>query len=125
MVLSVKLNPRFNKLNANSLRNKADFRTRERRAIVDITFPTSQLYVTGGLLIDLSKIRNFIEVYAGNVIIKPLKTAANLEFQVIPAADNKASGVKIALILDGSGNEEAAMTNLGSTFTITAEIIGI
>lgn len=126
MVLSVVLNPRFRFLNSNALRNKADFRTRERRAIVDITIPDAETYVTGGVPLDLSVIRNFIEVYATRIVKQPLLATANLRFDVLPASDNKASGAKLGVINISDGVEftNAADIVTGDTI-ITVEIIGI
>ena len=126
MVLSVELNPRFKFLNSNNFRSKADFRTRERRAMVDILIPDAETYVTNGVPLDLSVIRNFIEVYAGFVMVQPLLATANIQFDIIPAVDNAASGTKLAVIVLATGAELGNGIDIvtGDT-TITAEIIGI
>lgn len=121
MVLTAVLNPRFNFLNSNALRNKADFRTRERRAIIDITIPDSESYSAGGFIVDLSKIRNFIEVYVGRVIKQPLLASNNLEFRIEPGADAASTKVSVIQLSDGA---ELVGTLSGPT-VISVEIIGI
>jgi len=124
MVVSVELNKRFLKLNSNAFRNKADFRTRERRAIVDITIPNNETYAPGGLTVDFSKIRNFIEVYGARVLEHPVRTGTtNIEFRFITATDNDASNCKLMAILIASGSEVDGL--IPGPTVITAEIIGI
>jgi len=121
MVLTAVLNSRFNKLNSNSLRNKADFRTRERRAIIDITIPNAESYSAGGFSVDLSVIRSFIEVYAGIVIKQPLLTVDNLLFRIEPGVDAASTKLSVIQLSDGA---EFAGTLAGANI-ITVEIIGI
>ncbi len=126
MVLSVALNQRFNFLNSNAFRTKPDHRTRERRAIVDITIPDAETYVTGGVDLDLSKIRNFVEVYSGIVVKQPLLATANLEFRIEPASNTRASGAKLSVIVTSTGAELGnGLDIVVGDSIVTAEIIGI
>lgn len=125
MVITVSINPRFNKLNSNNLRTKQDFGSRERRAIVDITVPTSEAYSAGGFTVDFTKIRNFIEVYAGKVLFTSdgILATDNEEYRLIPGTDNAADVAKLGIVVTSTGAEFSGST--GSEVIITVEIIGI
>lgn len=123
MTIVVALNNRFKFLNANSLRTKPDFRTRERRAIVDITFSSDEPYVVGGVTIDLSGIRSFIEVYSGKVIAQPLIATGSSNFQLRIESGASAATTKLSMIDLVSGFEFTPGTVPNGT--VTVEIIGI
>jgi len=123
MTIAIGLNPRFKFLNSNAFRNKADFRTRERRALVDITFSASETYIVGGVTIDLSKIRNFIEVYAGSVVKQPLipTGTTNVEFRLEPGASASVTKLSVINLDDGFELTPGTVPN----GIVTVEIIGI
>lgn len=126
MTITAVLNPRFNFLNSNSLRNKADFRTRERRAIIDILIPNDETYISGGNPIDISKIRNFIQVYAGFIVKQPILASNNLDFRIVPGPNNIASEVRLAAVFIPTGVEVDNGGDIVNGDTIiSAEIIGI
>lgn len=123
MTIAIALNSRFNFLNANSLRAKADFRTRERRAIIDIVFSSNETYIVGGVTIDLSAIRSFIEVYAGKVLVQPLIAtgSTNFEFRIEPGASAAVTKLSVINLSDGFELTPGTVPN----GTVTVEIIGI
>ena len=126
MVVTVALNPRFNKLNSNSLRNKVDFQTRERRALVDVTIPATEEYVTGGYPIDLSVIRNFKQVYTGRVLSQPISNNMNnVNYIFVPGTNGAASGAKLGAILINTGSEQTNSHENGVEFKLIMEIVGI
>ena len=81
---------------------------------------------TGGFAVDLSKIRGLKEVYSGNIIKDVLLavSAVNHKFYVIPATDNKSSGVKIGLALLSTGVQVAAAVQLAGPTVLTIEVFG-
>lgn len=123
MVLSVELNPRFRFLNSNALRNKADFRTRERRAIIDITIPNNETYAAGGFPVDLSVIRNFIEIYSADIVKQPLLATDNFNFRLEPGTGNAANLAKLSVVQVSDGAEFSG--NLAGPTVISVQIIGI
>lgn len=123
MTIVIALNDRFRFLNANSLRTKQDFRTRERRAIVDITFSSNEAYVVGGVTIDLSTIRQFIEVYAGKTVKQPLIATGSPNFDFRIESGASAAVTKLSMINLVTGFEFTPGTVPNGT--VTVEIIGI
>lgn len=125
MTIDISLNPRFNKLNSNNLRTKQDFGSRERRAIIDVTIDTAEEYVSGGMVLDCSKIRNFTQVYAGSVITQTVTGGSNKLWLIAPGTDDSASDVKLLAVEIDTGSQRANAETLGSIHTFTIEIIGI
>jgi len=123
MTIAVALNDRFKTLNANSLRTKQDFRTRERRAIVDITFTSDETYVVGGVTVDFSTIRNFIEVYAGKVVGQLLIGTGSTNYEFRIESGTSAATTKLSVINLSDGFELTPGTVPNGV--VTVEIIGI
>jgi len=125
MPITVELNKTFIKLNSNDLRNKTDFRTRERRAIVDVNVTQPQLYITGGLVVDFSKIRNFVEIYSVTTINQPLLAFLNFKYEFIHSPDLDPSKVKMGIVTYVNSQELFAGSTVNPGGTIMTEIIGI
>lgn len=103
MAITTKLVSSFSTLNDDrSLAMKPNAASREREAVVDVTFASGDNYVTGGVTVDFSKIRKFTRVYAVDV----LHTTKGVLCSYIPSATEGASDGKIKIF----GNQDPAVT---------------
>lgn len=89
MTIVVTLDSTFNTLNngGQRLRIRQNTPTREREAIVNVTFSNSQSLASGLVAVDFSKIRGFTKVYTATIINSPL-TSGHVTF--IRASDDSA-----------------------------------
>src|SRR3990167_1318484 len=93
---------------------------RERGAIVDIPFSADDVYTTGGVLADFSRVQAFKKVYLCQIIHNPV----GLVCSFVPEANNLATGGKIKF-WGTDGNELADNSSAITSKTLTVFIRGI
>lgn len=93
MAITVALNTTFKTLNDGNLNIKANAGSREREAVVDITYGAADDYVTDGNTINFSTVRNFKKVYSCEIVHKSFGRVMTF----VPAADNDAATGKIKI----------------------------
>ena len=118
----VSINATFSHLNGKDLRlgYVDSVAGRERGCMVDIPFSVDDVYSTGGVLIDFSKIQAFTKVY----FCKIVHNTVGLVCSFIPHASNSASGGKIKF-WGTDGNELADNSAAISSKTLRVFIRGI
>ena len=124
MAITVALVSRFTKLNDDrSLRLKDSVPSREREAIVDVTYDGSQNYVTGGNVVDFSAIRFFKQVYLCDIVTKGGKGFIT---EFIPGAGDDAALGKIKLYgVDpaAAGGAIIDLPEIPSASTVTQSLV--
>ena len=95
-------------------------KVRERGAIVDIPFSADDVYTTGGVLADFSRVQAFKKVYLCQIIHNPV----GLVCSFVPEANNLATGGKIKF-WGTDGNELADNSSAITSKTLTVFIRGI
>ena len=120
-MVTIAINSTFTHLNQDrTLSVKQNCASREREAIVDITFSNSDTYTTNGFTLDFSKIRNFKEVY----FLDPVHNSYGLPVQFIPSAGNVSSTGKLKFF-DDTGAELGSGSSAIQNVVIRAVIRGI
>lgn len=119
MTITITLNSRFKTLNDGNLAIKANAGSREREAVVDITYSADQNYVTNGNTLDFSAIRKFIKVYSCEIIEKSFGRVMTF----VPAAEDASATGKLKIFhTDGT---ELSNGNTGTqSMTLKAIIRG-
>lgn len=101
MAITLSLNTTFSHLNDDrTLALKANSSSREREAVVDVTFGASEDYVTNGVALDFSKVGKFKQVYSCEIVHKSF----GRQMSYIPATGNDAATGKLK-IWHTDGNE--------------------
>ena len=115
-------NPTFKFINGVDLRLQSvgTVSGRERGAIIDIPFSADDVYTTGGVLVDFTKVKGFKQVY----FCKILHNTVGLVASFVPQATNLASGGKIKF-WGTDGNELADNSGAITSKTLTVFIRGI
>lgn len=120
MAITSALNSTFTHLNDDrSLSAKQNTSSRERQAVVDITCGAGDNYVTGGITVDFSTIRQFKKVYACDIIQSTIGRVCSF----VPAALNASATGKIK-IWGTDGNELANDSTLTQSKTFRVVIYG-
>jgi len=104
----------------NRLRSVNSVPSRERGAVVDITFTANDTYDTGGVTIDFSGIDNFSKVY----LCKVLHNSVGLVCSFIPATGNAAASGKLKF-WGTDGNELADNNSAITSKTLRLFIRGL
>jgi len=105
-----------------SLALKPNAASREREAVVDVTFGAGDNYVTGGVTVDFSVIRKFTKVYAVDV----LHVTKGLICSFVPATNDAAATGKIKMFGTdpaAAGGAVAALPELPNAATDTNSLV--
>lgn len=117
---TIVIDPTFQKLNGYDYKVKeGNISSRERAAIVDITFASGDTYPTGGITLDFSQIKNFKYVY----YCKPLAKSFANRVTYIPSTGNISSTGKLK-VFDFSGVELTNGNTALESQTMQVEIRG-
>lgn len=105
-----------------SLALKPNAASREREAIVDVTFGGSDNYATNGVTVDFSVIRKFTQVYA----VEVLHTTKGVIASYVPASGNDAATGKIKMFgVDpaAAGGAIVDLPELPNASTVTNSLV--
>lgn len=120
-MVTLAINSTFSHLNGVDLHTKeGSISSRERHAVVDITFASNDTYPTNGKVLDFSKIKQFRQVYYCKILTKSFANEATF----IPASGNDAATGKLK-VFDFSGVELSNGNTALESQTMTVEIRGI
>lgn len=108
MAITVALVSRFKSLNQDNFQLKQHANSREREAIVDITWGASDNYATGGNTVDFSTVRGFKKVYA----VEFLHISKGLIPTFVPATADAAATGKVKLFGVDPGAAGGAIVDL-------------
>jgi len=116
----ISMNSTFTHLNGRNLYIKPTTTSREREAIVNITFDATDEYETGGMPLDFSGIQHFTQVYLCSVVHKNY----GLGISFVAGADNGASLGKLKFF-DSSGAELSSGSSAIQNVSLLCRIRGI
>lgn len=116
----VSINSTFTHLNGRNLHLKNNTPCREREAIVDIAFDSTDTYETGGMTANFSVVEGFRQVYICDIAHKTY----GLAVEFIPDASNSASLGKLKFY-DSSGVELSSGSTAIQSQTLRCRIRGI
>lgn len=102
-----------------SMRIKQNSSSLEKEAVVDITFASTDTYTTGGLLVDLTVIRNFKTVYFCDIVFNGYVLPINF----VAGANNSAALGKFKAF-DNTGVELGAGSAALESIKLTVVIRG-
>jgi len=123
MAITVALNTKFSHLNDDrSLAVQPNGASRERFAVVTITYGAGDNYVTGGNVVDFSTLRGFKTVYA----VEFLHVSKGLITTFVPGANDGAALGKVKLFGVNPGAAGGAVVDLPelpNTSTVTNNLV--